>query len=710
MKKSLLMQITAYLLMLLLLVGTEASATTYTRANNTDNLNLSTAWVGGIIPGSADIALWNGTVTAANTSLLGADTSWAGISITSPGGAVNISAGNTLTLGASGITSTGTQVLTLNGSLILAGNQTWQFSGNAKITSPTIDTGGHTLTVTTGATPSISGNLTGAGGLTLAGGGNLYMQGNSTYSGTTTLTNGSLYLGTNSAGSISPSGLVTGTSNGRLFIYQSSDSTVGNTMTGDIQLFKVGAGYTAILSGSNSYTGLTTIKSGNFSVSSLNSVNGGTPFSSTSSLGAPTTVANGTINMGNDTSYGGQSGVGGLIYTGTGETTDRVVNLLGLRNGATLDQSGTTGLLKFTSNVTATGIGSKTLTLQGSTGGVGEIGGAIVNNSTVGSTIVMANLLAAGATSLTLASVNGVSIGASIAGTGIAVGTTVTGINTSTNVVNLSAATTGTVGNVDYNGVYTQSVTVAGVVNQTSLTKAGTGTWTLSNANSYTGPTTVTSGTLVVSGGGSIGNGAVAVNAGALIVNGTAGSGGVTVANGAALRGAGSIAGSVTVNGTLAPGSSIESLASGTLTFNTGSTFGYEVDFTAPAATQADLQVVNGNLNLTGPVNLTLDNLHAGTFADNTKLTLINYSGTWNGGLFTYGVTLLNDEDVFTFNSQSWRIDYNATVGGFNFDGDFVGSKFVNITAVPEPAAWIMATFGLTTVVVFRRRRRSTKA
>ena len=69
-----------------------------------------------------------------------------------------------------------------------------------------------------------------------------------------------------------------------------------------------------------------------------------------------------------------------LLYTGAGENTDRVVNLAGTSGNATLDQSGT-GLLNFTNSFTATGAGSKTLTLQGSTTGTGQISGAIVDNS-----------------------------------------------------------------------------------------------------------------------------------------------------------------------------------------------------------------------------------------------------------------------------------------------------------------------------------------
>lgn len=177
------------------------------------------------------------------------------------------------------------------------------------------------------------------------------------------------------------------------------------------------------LSGNSTYSGTTAIENGILSVKSLNSVVGGT---ASSSLGAPTTVANGTIGMG----LGGNAT---LLYTGSGETTDRVINLAGTTGGAILDQSGT-GLLKFSSSLTATGAGLKTLTLQGSTTGTGEIAGAIVNS------------------------------------------------------------------------------TVA-----TSLTKLGTGTWTLSGINTYTGATTVSAGTLATSGTGTLGFSNITIADGAIL-------------------------------------------------------------------------------------------------------------------------------------------------------------------------------------------------
>jgi len=82
--------------------GSHLVAADITKANNTTDLNLVGSWAAGVAPTSADIALWNATVTAANTVNLGANLDWGGIWVNSPGGAVTIrhAASQTLTLGA----------------------------------------------------------------------------------------------------------------------------------------------------------------------------------------------------------------------------------------------------------------------------------------------------------------------------------------------------------------------------------------------------------------------------------------------------------------------------------------------------------------------------------------------------------------------------------------------------------------------------------
>src|SRR5205823_8883769 len=125
------------------------------------------------------------------------------------------------------------------------------------------------------------------------------------------------------------------------------------------------------LSGANTYSGKTTNSGGALTVSSLNKVTGG---SASSSLGAPTTVANGTI------SFGITSTSGTLIYTGAGETTDRVIDLSGTTGGATIQNDGS-GALTFSSDFTASGVGAKTLTLQGANVANNTISGKIVDST-----------------------------------------------------------------------------------------------------------------------------------------------------------------------------------------------------------------------------------------------------------------------------------------------------------------------------------------
>jgi autotransporter-associated beta strand protein len=114
---------------------------------------------------------------------------------------------------------------------------------------------------------------------------------------------------------------------------------------------------------SNPYNGDTTILKGVLSVSSIGSQLGtaGTPIA----MGAT----------------GAEVGTARLRYTGTGETTARgVVTSGALANTAAIEQAGS-GLLKFTGPFSVATGNNRTLILDGSTAGTGEISGVISNNS-----------------------------------------------------------------------------------------------------------------------------------------------------------------------------------------------------------------------------------------------------------------------------------------------------------------------------------------
>jgi fibronectin-binding autotransporter adhesin len=155
----------------------------------------------------------------------------------------------------------------------------------------------------------------------------------------------------------------------RISIGSASNSTYGGIISGSGQLQQAGAG-TTTLSGNNTYTGYTIIGNGGaLSINSIANVGGGA-----SSMGAPTSAGNGRIFLGSLATSGT------LIYTGSGHSTDRQVDVAGTTGGATIDASGS-GALVFTSAFTATGAGAKTLTLTGTSTFNNTIGGAIVNSS-----------------------------------------------------------------------------------------------------------------------------------------------------------------------------------------------------------------------------------------------------------------------------------------------------------------------------------------
>jgi fibronectin-binding autotransporter adhesin len=347
--------------------------------------------------------------------------------------------------------------------------------GNVRILNSNDFTG--TITINAGNF-NISGNVN-ASNATVSGNGSI---GGGTYAGDIT-TNGAMIHSSSATQTLS--GLITGSGS----VSRGSPGTAapsGSTAT------PIDAGTLILTNPNNAYTGITSASTGTISFNSIANVGGGV-----SSLGAPTTITNGTIPVGGAFLTFRTSvpiitpRSGTLVYTGNGHISDRVIDLAGTSGGATINSSGG-GALELTSNMTATGIGSKTLTLSGSNSNNNRIGGAIVNNSTSGST-TLSKSFEAGANTVTLSSVDGISTGATITGTGIAGSTTITAINSATKIVTLSANTNATANN-SIVGTYA----ITGVQNRTSLAKEGAGKWVLGGTNTFTGSTTVSGGTLML--------------------------------------------------------------------------------------------------------------------------------------------------------------------------------------------------------------------
>ncbi len=144
---------------------------------------------------------------------------------------------------------------------------------------------------------------------------------------------------------------------------------------------------TTIVSGNNTYSGFTNLAGGLVQMSSFNSVVGGT---ASSSFGAPTTAPNGLIVFGINASDGN------LRYVGTGETTDRTVQIgVGTTSvgtgGASIEQNGSSGALVFsapafnTPQIGVNATAARVLTLKGSNTQANTIAGVIADNLSGGS-------------------------------------------------------------------------------------------------------------------------------------------------------------------------------------------------------------------------------------------------------------------------------------------------------------------------------------
>ena len=226
------------------------------------------------------------------------------------------------------------------------------------------------------------------------------------------------------------------------------------------------------------------------------------------------------------------------------------------------------------------------------------------------------------------------------------------------------------------------------------LEKRGAGKLTLTNTNTYTGNTTVTEGTLALSGSGSINDSAVIdVQTGASlsiagVTTSTSIGGGATDQT---LKGLGSVdLGSKTLtvgsNGTLAPGNSpgtLEFTAStgGKLDFSSGSIISFEL------GTTSDLIAFNsaGDAGdwLSGSGNATLSlSLLAGFSYANTYTVFDNVS--------TAGFTLAN---ITGYNTAAYTANFAQSGTDYT----------LSFAPIPEPRAALLGGLGM--LALLRRRR-----
>lgn len=456
---------------------------------------------------------------------------------------------------------------------------------------------------------------------------------------------------------------------------------------------KSGAG-TLTLTGTNTYSGRTVIRQGTISVPSIGNAGVAGPLGQSPSTSS---ILNSYIILGGNTA----TDTGTLQYTGSGESTNRQIQISGYGGG--IDSSGT-GPLVFSNtttwNVTAP-IGSLT--------GLSLISGTPV--VTIGN--VNPELLA---------------VGSSVTNTNLPIGTTITEVGV--NFIRLSnlptaAATaqtlTVTANPTDYartirlTGSNTGANTINPIIGQsgvaTNIVKSGLGTWVLAAANTYAGTTTVNGGTLRVTNttGSGTGTGAVTINSGGRFEG--------------SHTSTGNVAGAVTVNGggTLAGGNS--STGTGTLILNGGVTFNASSILAVSITDGTTTGLASSGTSTLGPTatptSNTYLNLTAGTetglstnplFSVNlNNISFVNYqqphSYRIGQGFGDQSALSITDPARFSFFNLSTG---TISIDTFSLTGDAGGNLYLNFTPVPEPMT--ILAIGLTGLVVGRRLRRRVMA
>ena len=569
---------------------------------------------------------WSGAITLAATSTIGADAGTLNLlaNITNSTVLVTFTNNGTILLngvlgnGTGGLTKTGSGLLQLNGANTYTGATTvsagtLQFGTTGSLSGATpvtvnaggafdlngynesilslagtgnVTLGGGTLTVNNTTATTFSGVISGAGNLVAAGPATFSLNSTNTYAGGTTINSGSISI-TNAAALGNPTNLLTlnggtlamslfnltlpcpvtlGTSGGT-FNFGFTTLTLSGSIGGSGGLNLVGSGILA-LTGSNSYLGGTTFGAGTITVNSDSAlgVSGGavtlTNSATLTTAGSFASVRPFNLNSGTATFNAGTgftnafsgviSGAGALTKTGAGTLVLSGTNTytgptavssgaLNLQNGSALGggSGGTTvasgAQVQLQGGITLSG---KNLTVSGTglanNGALRNISGSNAWNGTI--TLAAASTIDADAGTLNLAA----------------------------NITNSTFLTTFT-----NNGTILLNGSLGG--GSGGLAKTGTGLLSLGGANTYTGPTTVSGGTMQFGAPGSL-SGATAV---------TVNAGGIMDLNGfnesiLSLSGAGSVTlggGTLMVNNTAATTFSGVMSGTGGLTKNGGATF-----------------------------------------------------------------------------------------------------------------------------------------
>ena len=407
--------------------GSRADAITFTGGANALTLNTGASLTGNIgVTGSlefnqptnftlSNVITGTGSLskTGAGTLTLSAANSYAG------GATVS---GGTLMQGAAGA-FVGNSAYTVNGGTLDLNNYALTASSLSG-TGGTVALGSAALTVNQATDTSFAGAITGTGSLSKSGAGVLTLSGVNSYSGGTTVNAGILRQGAGLAfnggaytvnggtldlnnfavvvSSLSGTGGTVALGSAVLNVLQATNTSFAGAITGTGPLYKSGAG-TLVLSGANSYSGMTVVTGGTLRQGVAGAFVGNGAYR----------VNSGTLDLNNFAlTASSLSALGGTIALGSAAlTVDQATNtnVAGAITGAgSLSKTGA-GMLTLSGTNTYIGpttVSGGTLSVNGSIAGSAvtvAAGGMLGGNGTVGPTTISGGTLAPGNSIGTLA-------------------------------------------------------------------------------------------------------------------------------------------------------------------------------------------------------------------------------------------------------------------------------------------------------------------
>jgi autotransporter-associated beta strand protein len=577
-------------------------------------------------------------------------------------------------------------------------------------------------------------------GLTQSGLGTTVLIGESTYSGMTTVSAGTLQVGNGTSGLLTGGGGIAVSGSGTLALdladgtsfmqavnlkaatatlraIQSGTTTLSGVISGTGGVMQSGLG-TTILSVANTYTGPTTISAGTFEVdgklataSTVNVAAAGTLSGTGTINGKATLSGQGTIDLDGGTIAGTLAITGGS-WTGTGTVNSAVTissgafNLagtmtapagLGVTGGMFTGSGQLNGSLNYASIATSIFAGVIGDATSRSSVTVKKTGATLIligANTYSGPTTISAGALQLGDVNAANSSLGTGTI--TVSGTGTLAVNLPTGSTFGRNVSLAAAGAT-------FKTIQSGTTTISGVISGTGgVVEAGAGTTILSAANTYTGPTTISAGTLEVDGSLAAGStvnigtagtltGSGTIN-GKVVGNGTIDLGsegeimGTLKVSGGTWAGLGTVVGVVTVSGT--SGASFTIASGETLTASGG--------VVVTAGTFGGTGTLLGNLTDTSSASFS----YGGVIAGNSRLTMNNASATLTlANTNTYsGTTTVSAGTLQVGNGLSGSINNSGAVtvtGSGKLALDLVtGSIFSN--AVTDNAQVIAEGTGYT--------------